>query len=258
MINHAVSADPATDPVYDGLLAPGLDLNVAGTRTGQVVIEQGDGGTIVNEQGETLDTYTVRLAAAPDAGKPVYVNVSAARTTQEEEDGAPAGESILVSSDGSNFGRYLVLVFDDPTGTSRKPSRFRLRTMPASGERIYAVSTAPRARRGLQPRPDQEREGHGFRHDKPEVIVAGTATPTWSWKQRDDADYRFLYRGLGKAITSGTVTVTLDFDGAQIALSTADSRYTLPITRSGSTPRTGTTRSRSPSPRRAGMAWTNV
>src|SRR5207249_5275586 len=108
-----VSADKVTDPVYDGLLATGVNLHVASAKSGQIVIEESDGSTEVSEQGATTDTYTVKLAAAPDHDKPVYINVSAARTTQEEEDSTVAGDSVLVSSDGKAFGRYLVLKFDD-------------------------------------------------------------------------------------------------------------------------------------------------
>ncbi|UUZ48844.1 hypothetical protein LP420_40350 [Massilia sp. B-10] len=86
VINHGVTSD---DPAYDNLLAPGVGLNVATPGSGQVVIEQSDNKTVVNEQGETIDSYTIHLANAPVYGQPVYINISAARTTQEEEDGLP-------------------------------------------------------------------------------------------------------------------------------------------------------------------------
>src|SRR6267143_1348901 len=90
VINHKVTSG---DGAYDGLLAPGISTTVAdATSAGQIIIDQTNGTTIVDEQGATVDTYTVRLAGTPSAS--VYVNVSAGRTTQEEE---AQGDSMLVS-----------------------------------------------------------------------------------------------------------------------------------------------------------------
>ena len=72
VVDHQVTSG---DTNYSGLLAPGISLNVADATTGQFVLGQSAGSTIVNEQGVSTDYYAVRLAAAPTGT--VYVNVSA-------------------------------------------------------------------------------------------------------------------------------------------------------------------------------------
>ncbi|MDH5206306.1 MAG: hypothetical protein OEW36_11660, partial [Hylemonella sp.] len=134
VINHAVSSE---DLGYDNLLAPGIGLNVAGgSVAGQLVVNQSDGNTLVNEQGETVDSYTIALAAVPTQA--VYVNVSAARSTQEEEDGTPAGDAMLVSADGVNFQRYLTLTVTDTNPTTVYVKA--VDDLRQEGERVYVVS----------------------------------------------------------------------------------------------------------------------
>ena len=111
-VNHLVRSG---DPGYDGIIAPGIDLNVSGGDSGLVVVDESGGFTSVREDGTTAlayDSYTVKLARAPTAT--VYVTVSAARSPQEQRcvtdfpnaegacatgaDGGPAGETVLVST----------------------------------------------------------------------------------------------------------------------------------------------------------------
>lgn len=84
-IDHLVNSDG--DPLYDGAAVDGLDYNLATPDIGQVIIgDEGDEGTSVREGGSVtvgeIDSYSVKLAAAPTAN--VYVTVSAARSPQEE------------------------------------------------------------------------------------------------------------------------------------------------------------------------------
>ncbi len=105
-VEHLVKA--LNDLGYDGLIAPGLDLNVASPKEGVVVITESDGFTSVREGGPVdTDSYTVKLAAAPIGT--VFVTVSAARSNQQERDGAPAGDTMLVSTTLASFFRPIVL-----------------------------------------------------------------------------------------------------------------------------------------------------
>ncbi len=228
IINHDVSADPATDPFYDGLLAPGIALNIADASRGQVVIEQGDGSTIVNEQGETVDTYTVKLATAPEAGKPVYINVSASRTTQEEEDGVPAGDSVLMSSDGTTFGRYLVLAFDETNWNDAQTVSVKaVDDGRNEGTRVYAISHSAQSEDAdFNHAQIKNVKVTVFDNDKPEVIVQGTGDSDLVLEGDATTQITDTYTvQLGKPITSGTVTVTLDFDAGEVMLSSADTRF---------------------------------
>jgi hypothetical protein len=158
IINHEAAS--IGDVGYDGLLVPGINLNVAGLSggnggslfSGNVIIDELD-GLLVRETDQplgspsgTTDTYTVRLAIAPAAGTKVYVTVSAARSAQEEQDAAGQGDSVLVST-GASFvrnvtvngvpaterSRAVVLVFDSTNwscgadrqrrGGERQPAR---------------------------------------------------------------------------------------------------------------------------------------
>ncbi|HET9217470.1 MAG TPA: Calx-beta domain-containing protein, partial [Terriglobia bacterium] len=112
-VDHLVSS---SDPLYDGLAAEGFDYNVATATTGNVVITETSGFTAVREGGPvSVDSYMVRLAAAPTAT--VYVTVSAARSPQEEEDDLldnpfpltdGPGDTIWVST-SLDFERHIVV-----------------------------------------------------------------------------------------------------------------------------------------------------
>ena len=83
VINNGVRS---ADPLYDGLLANGVDVTVARGTQGQVVIQETAGFTAVREGGNT-DSYLVYLAQAPTHD--VYVTVSAARSPQEQQGPIP-------------------------------------------------------------------------------------------------------------------------------------------------------------------------
>jgi Ca2+-binding RTX toxin-like protein len=88
-VNHDVSS---TNPLYDGLAAPGVDTIVARGTQGQVIIEETGGFTAVRE-GEGAagaDSYLVYLAQKPTAN--VYVTVSAPPSSSAEA--AAGGDTI--------------------------------------------------------------------------------------------------------------------------------------------------------------------
>ncbi|MEL6550929.1 MAG: hypothetical protein AAFQ54_11870 [Pseudomonadota bacterium] len=101
-VNHLVSSD---DVAYDGLLVDGFDYNVATEEDGLVVIEESGGFTSIFEGGEAFatDSYTVRLAQALTGSQVVYVTVSAARSSQEEQDGTLLNPAPLVGGPGDSF-----------------------------------------------------------------------------------------------------------------------------------------------------------
>jgi len=110
VINHKVESQ---DPSYDHIGADGIDLNVADAEAHDqsVVIVESAGDTVVSEDGRLTDTYNILLPAPPpNPLKNVYLTVSAARSSSTDEEGG--GDSILVSSDGDNFSRAVVLTFD--------------------------------------------------------------------------------------------------------------------------------------------------
>ena len=90
-VNHDVSS---TDPLYNGIVAGGVDVSVARGGQGQVVIEETDGFTDVTEGG-AADTYLVYLAAKP-TGK-VYVTISAARSPRSEQLAPGKGDTLWLS-----------------------------------------------------------------------------------------------------------------------------------------------------------------
>ena len=223
VINHQVTSG---DDAYDGLLASGISLNVANAATsGQVVIEQTDARTMVNEQGETTDTYTVRLAAAPDAGKLVYVNVSASRTTQEEE--VVGGDSMLISSDGATYNRYQVLVFDSTNwNVAQTITVNAVDDGLAEGERGYAISHSSQS--------TDERFNHAAiknvlvtvqDNDKKEVVVTGTGHSNLVLEGDGTTQITDTYTvQLGAPVVSRDVVVTLNTDG-EVTVSSGDARW---------------------------------
>src|SRR5207247_2374602 len=86
LINHGVRS--ATDPLYDGLLAPGVALHVADAALGQIVITESGGTTTVIESAPSFtDTYQVALSTMPTA--PVFITVSAGGAPSEEAAAGP-------------------------------------------------------------------------------------------------------------------------------------------------------------------------
>ena len=104
VVDHLVRSPG--DPLYDGLSADGIDVNVADGNAGNVVIDESGGFTSVRENGALnggdpgvmVDAYAIHLAVAPTAN--VYVTVSAARAPQQEADGSLANPSPLPGGRG--------------------------------------------------------------------------------------------------------------------------------------------------------------
>ena len=225
VINHTVTSDD--DPAYDGLLAAGRAASMSPTRADRrdrrrAVGRRHHGGSRAGAAWD--DSYTIRLASVPAGSAPVYVNVSAARTTQEEEDGTPAGDSLLISADGIHFSRYLTLTLTDTSAATiyvKAVDDTRI-----EGERIYAISHSSQSADST------------FNHvaiknvrvtvvdnDKPEVIVRGTGHADQVLEGNATTGITDTYTvQLGREITSGTVTVSIETNG-QVAVSSLDSRF---------------------------------
>ena len=124
IINHQVTS--STDAGYDGLLAPGIDLNVTMPKQGVIAIEETNGSTTIREGAlSNVDPYTVRLTQPVAPGTRVYVTVTASRSGEEEA--AAGGDTMLVSTDPGLFtrgvpvngvtetvrNRAIVLTFDE-------------------------------------------------------------------------------------------------------------------------------------------------
>ncbi|UUZ54422.1 hypothetical protein LP419_39745 [Massilia sp. H-1] len=222
VINHGVTSD---DPAYDNLLAPGVGLNVATPGSGQVVIEQSDNKTVVNEQGETIDSYTIHLANAP-VGWAAGVHQYLGRAHHPGRGRRPAstGDSMLVSLDGVHFSRYLVLTANDTsvhTVWVKAVDDGR-----SEGERIYAISHSTQS------------ADPAFNHvavknvrvtvqdnDYAQVIVTGEGYRNLVLEGAPGARITDTYTvALGKPVVSGTVSVVVGTDG-QVLVSSADPRY---------------------------------
>ena len=106
---------------YDGLIASGINLNVAGLPGSAAAADSAATSSSTSPTarawcarppaatGAPSTRYTVRLAVAPAAGTKIYVTVSAARSPQEEQDAAGKGDSVLVSTDRASFERTVVV-----------------------------------------------------------------------------------------------------------------------------------------------------
>lgn len=120
-INHGLSS---VDERYDNLLVDGVGLYVGGDAQGQVVIEETDGRTVLVEGQNWTDSYNVSIAVPDEevqAGTVAYLTVSAAMSSTSDRrnatrDRGDAGgpheaDSVLVSLDGVNFERAIVLTY---------------------------------------------------------------------------------------------------------------------------------------------------
>ena len=99
-INHLSQSG---DSDYQNLLLSGLTPIIADAEQGQIVVAQTGEDTAVAEGG-ALDSYTVRLADVPDAGKSVFVTISAGISSRQDRrlsvPQKAAGDAItLVGSD---------------------------------------------------------------------------------------------------------------------------------------------------------------
>ena len=148
-IDHRLIA--AMDRYYDGLPVDGLDYNLATPDLGIVIITETGSGTTVREGGilsgpvSDVDSYTIRLAADPGVGTPVYVTISAARSPQEEADDAFSNpEPIPGVSDSLDDGEADTLWLC--TGTNAPTSATARASSSASSASTACSSTRTTAR----------------------------------------------------------------------------------------------------------------
>jgi Ca2+-binding RTX toxin-like protein len=187
-----------------------------------------------------VDSYTVRLAAEPDAA--VYVTVSAARSSQEEADAG--GDSVWIRStdDPATFLRTVmvngvaelhpiravVLRFDStnwdtPQTVFVKAAEDAL----SEGERVVAISHSTLSA-------DADFDALAIRNvevtvlddDQPDVLLLQTAGRTrvleGDLTTVPTQGIRDTYDIVLSKVPAGTVTVTLQFDDQRLVLSSAD------------------------------------
>ena len=181
-VNHLVFSG---DPLYDGVVVDGIDVNVATPTSGNVIITETGGFTAVREGGPVaFDKYFVRLAAEPGANI-VYVTVSAARSPQEEADGlGPSthkGDTIWVCTGADAacddaFAEFQRHIFVNSDTVSRVPQRAVVLkfTGGAGGNwdidqvvHVYAVDD-------LRPEGDARRRRQPQRHLRPTRATTAT------------------------------------------------------------------------------------
>jgi hypothetical protein len=114
-INHLVTSG---DWAYDRLVIDGVDLSVARPTQGIVIIVESAGSTQVLEGG-TWDSYEVVLQKASTEW--VYITVSAARSSQEEEDAG--ADSVWITDDPASFERTYTDYHEPGTQPHRVPKR---------------------------------------------------------------------------------------------------------------------------------------
>ena len=211
VINHRVTS--AADAAYDGVLAEGIAPTIADPITGAVVIAESGGSTRVLEFGASVDTYSVKLASAPTA--PVYVNVSAARSSSEES--VLGGRTLLVSLDGVNYAEAVVLTFDATNWTASRTVFVKAVDDPLrEGRRLVAVSHSVAS---VDPAYDRKRvrdvEAEVFDDDAPGLIIGESNGSTLVLEGNATAGVTDSYAvALTRAPAPGTtVIVALNHDG---------------------------------------------
>ena len=224
VINHRVTS---ADLDYDNIPADGVPLHVATPSTGQIVVQESSGSTVVNEQGGTTDSFTYSLAATPNAD--VYITVSAAQSPSEA---ATAGaRTVLVSVDGgATFQPAAVVKFAGGTavGTTKMVQVKAIDDAAAEGDGLVMVSTSSRstdsrfnhvAVRNVKVEVlDNDQPGLRITQTDGETVVLEGAVP------HGITDSYSL--ALARAPEAGkTVTVTLSQSDPRLQLSSADTRY---------------------------------
>ena len=114
--------------VEDTESATGVNVTVATTTAGQVIVRESGGSSRVYEQGQTIDTFTVSLVSAPNAA--VYVNVSAASSPSEAA--AAGARTVLVSIDGGATWQFAAVLTFDAGDSSAKTVLVRAIDDPAA------------------------------------------------------------------------------------------------------------------------------
>jgi len=221
VINHAVAS---TDPAYDAMLAGGIMPLIASAAEGLVVIEPTGGSTDVEEGGAT-DSFRVYLAEAPTA--PVYVYISAARSTKSEQ--AQGGDTVLISTDPNVFSdilkrngadenvdrRDVILVLDASNVGAGNAKTVYVKAVDdglVEGERTVAISTSTRSADSDFHRVDVANIEVKVRdNDKAEAIIVESDNTTRVLEGSNGTEVSDTFTvKLGKPPASGeTVTMTL-------------------------------------------------
>ncbi len=227
VINHQVTS---ADLDYDNLPAAGVPLHVATAGSGQIVVQESGGASVVSEAGETEDSYTLSLADTPLAD--VFITVSAALSPSEAA--ALGAATLLVSVDGGlTYQSAAVLKFTagTPAGTTKTVKVKAIDDGAPEGDGLAIVSMSSRsldadfnhvAIRNVKVEVlDDDQPGLRFTQTDLDTVVleedaaAGTHGITDSYTVE-----------LATAPAAGqTVTVTLDASDPRLVMSSADPRF---------------------------------
>ncbi|MBA3348546.1 MAG: hypothetical protein H0T13_08305, partial [Actinobacteria bacterium] len=181
-VNHSVAS---ADPIYNGIFAPGIRLNVANAATGAVVVEESGGTSIVTEDGGSaaFDSYTIRFAVTPTVPTVAYMTVSAALSPSKEL--LQGAGSVEVSTDGITWHDALVLTFDTSDGGANAWGRTQTIFMRAvsdtvqEGERTVVISHSLQSANAAFDRINiRNVEVRTIDDDKPDVTIEQTGTST--------------------------------------------------------------------------------
>jgi Ca2+-binding RTX toxin-like protein len=227
-INHAVSS---TDPNYDGILAPGLSLNVAGTDpdAGTVVIAQVDGTRVY--EGGAGDSYTIHLAGTtPAAGTIAYLTISVSQSPAALL--AQHARTVEFSADnGTTWLSILVLRFEVGAGPATAWTRTQTIMVRAIDDGVAEGPQTTTISHSIS-----STDAHFDRlivanvdtqvidNDRADLIVIPSGSDTHVVEDTSTDTYTVaLTRAPG---VGETVTVTMIFDATQLALSQSSVDFT--------------------------------
>ncbi|MCA8884705.1 MAG: hypothetical protein KDA50_13305 [Rhodobacteraceae bacterium] len=227
------------DTAFDTLFVPGLNLNVADSSEGQVQIDTG-GDLVVDEAtaNSASVSYTVALAGAGALTAPVYVTVSAALTLVRERE----GEADLYNAQGVTGASVLIALTDPNTDPNVQWLNAATLTFTAAGA-ANAQTVWVRAEDDLRSEGTRDvtishsvisADGTYDQVDVPDVIVTvfDDERPAIVIQKSELLVLEGSTHGLTdsyevglSAAPTSAVTIELDFDTAQLAISSADTRF---------------------------------
>ena len=189
-VNHLVTSG---DPLYDGLVVDGIDLNVATPTTGNVIITETDGFTAVREGGPvSIDKYFVRLAADPDATSSTSRSPPRARR-RRRPNGIPGRRHGLglhrheptrpATTRSPSSSGHIYLNSDTPTDVPQRAIVLKF-TGGAELERRPGGLRLRRRRPALRGRP--RRRGQPQRHLRPTRATTARSSATSRSRVRDN------------------------------------------------------------------------
>jgi len=126
----------STDPYYNGVAVRDVNVNVTDNDTLGVTIAESGGSTCVNEQGETTDTYTVRLNTQPTASVTVSF-VTDGQTTVSPTSltftttnwNSPQTVTVTAVDDGAAEGFHTSTITHSVSSTDTNYSGFAVRSV---------------------------------------------------------------------------------------------------------------------------------